>query len=566
MVDSSPTREQWEEKKHLVLSLYIGQNSTAKEVVAHLKRNHGWNISTRQLKSRLQDWNASGHKRTRAPYYLAMMTVANHHYNKDRLRTTFQVPKRYTKEVIDFSKIQKEVNRIEGGYDKLPPLTAAKQMLLNAGYTWETPSCRTIRGRERRYSSDSDSVHHRRQFSAVERAIPPIDPNQGLKVVHSPSQMHEDFAFADILHQGTTPASSNCGDRVRVGSWAGPFCWQAFDPNRNADDLRVHKAAAMEHFRSMLMHNFDNQYIFPCLSWMILVLGSHMKTAELQEFLSSSCQVIVDKDPKGLTYRVPFCYTLAVQTGDRQGKEEYGNQLEQCHDQIRLVWGSAHPNTLVVKSIYAWDLLEASQYLRAIEVLEPELQTFEYVMGADDQLTISCQAILARAYQMRGQLERAIELLTQAIKSLGDFRTEFKPTSYRLHLRLGTLLAQTGKLSEAERYLWKAVNGRIDVFGLGEAKTWSAIDELCKLLQQTGRTEELNRWLQVWGRHPECSRRDLADLSLRISHRAREGLNQNQNPTRRPSETMIHRLGRVNCSPTDQALAKFQLPPWKRVL
>lgn len=561
MVDSSPTREQWEEKKHLILNLYIGQNLTALEVVAHLRRNHGWNISTRQLKSRLQDWNASGHKRTRAPFYLAMMTVANHRYNKERLRTTFQVPKRYTKEEIDFSKIQKEVNRMKGGYDKLPQLTPATQMLLGAGYTWYTPSCRTTRGRQRRYSSDSDSIHHTPGFSPVQRTIPPIEANKGLKVVqslaNSPPQAHEDFEFADILRQGTIGPSSDCGDRVRVGSWAGPFCWQAFDSSLNVDDLRVRKAAAMEHFRSMLMHNLDNQYIFPCLSWMVSVLGSHMKTAELHEFLSSSCAVIVEKDPMGLTYKVPFCYTLAVHTSNQTDIEKYGRLLLPCHEQLRLVWGSAHPNTLVVKSLYAWHLVGVSQYSGAIEVLSPALQTFEDVMGADDQLTISCQAILARAHQGLGQLEEAIMHLTQAIESLGTFRTQFKPMSYRLHLRLGTLLAQTGKFSEAERHLLDAVNGRFEIFGLGEAKTWSAIDELCKLLQQSGRTKELNTLMQDLERHPDCSRRDLDDLSLRIRHR------RWYDQTCSPSETIFHRLGRVNCSPSDQTLAKFQLSSWR---
>lgn len=338
-------------------------------------------------------------------------------------------------------------------------------------------------------------------------------PDPSTMCLSCPSGPHQDFDFwkPKALHYWCPAAEP----KMHVSQWASPWLWHAFG---NRLGQPISKADGIDTLKRMLSEQRDNQYILPCLSWMITILGAYGKHAELQEFLSASCVVIDEVTGQDLMYNSTFHYALAVHQENDADKRKYGENFARYHEAMKLVWGEDHPNVLVNVSFWAWYLLDEQKFDRAIDLLEGTLPFFENVMGRHDLLTINGRAILSRAYRATGNLAQAIYQLEQALYFLGNYRQELSAVSLELHGRLATLLKQAGQLLPAESHLRHCIDGSVQIFGLQDRSIWYHINLLCKILNGSGRHEEVDQLLYDLQQHGDCPLGELEALRERVKH------------------------------------------------
>lgn len=322
---------------------------------------------------------------------------------------------------------------------------------------------------------------------------------------------HEDFDFGEAMDRLSLAGEQ----KMHVSQWAGPWFWHAFGSGLA---LPTSKSGAIDILKRLLREQPDNQYIFPCLSWMILILGSNGKHAELKEFLTASCAVIDEETNQNLLYSSIFHYALAVREKNTHDKRKYGENFARLHEPMKLVWRNDHPNVLVNLTFWAWYLLDEQRYAEAIELLEGALPSFERVMGRHDLLTINCRTILSRAYADRRNYPQAIYHLEQALQFMGNHRRELDAFSFELHGRLAVLKKDNGDFTSAEQHLRYCIQGRMQTFGLQDQYIWYFINLLCGLLGDTGRGRDIDQVLEELQQRPDCPVRELDELQARLRY------------------------------------------------
>ncbi|KAK5056028.1 hypothetical protein LTR84_012579 [Exophiala bonariae] len=327
---------------------------------------------------------------------------------------------------------------------------------------------------------------------------------------------HQNFDLFDIIQcLGRADES-----KMHVSQWAGPWLWLAFG---NQLGQQTSKEGGMNALRRTLRLQPDNQYVFPCLSGMITVLGAWGKDAELGDFLRASCLVIDEETNQNPIYSSTFHYALAVHQENDVDKRRYGENFARTHEPMKLVWQEDHPNVLVNISFWAFYLLDERKFAEAIALLERYLPSFMDVMGRHDLFTINCRAILSRAYEEVGNYSEASHHLEQALEVIGDQRWVVSAVKLRLQGRLGELKRQMGELSSAEQYLRHCVVGRMELFGLQDAAIWWFIDILCEVLSRSGRNGDIDLLLRDLQQRDDCPQGEIEAQWKRIKYRMRWG-------------------------------------------
>lgn len=602
----SHSREVWEGYRELVYNLYLKQNLSLARVTAFLNENYGLGITGRQLKNKIKEWGYD-QKRTSAPFYRAMLVVANHRQDIDGLSTVFQVPKKASSEDFFTPRIKKEVDRQKGLVD-WPSIEEAERLLIAKGYTWCTPNPRN--NAECHYSPPQDIANAGIDQSEDWQWVTSDEEEEGLSldtpvaIEHSPpypplhlipgppmaplgngsidmeslanltesrlhisvelqahqhhacigfplpngnnfvdlngcstshnllpatytlpsspehashcrlcpsGHWHEDFDFGETMDR----LSLTDEHKMHVGQWAGPWFWHAFGGRLG---IPTSKPDAIDTLKRLLRQQPDNQYIFPCLSWMITILGSNGKAAELKDFLTASCVVIDEETNQNLLYSSIFHYALAVWEKNSADQRKYGENFARCHEPMKLVWRDDHPNVLVYVSFWAWYLLDGHKFAEAIGLLEGNLPSFERVMGRHDLLTINCRTILSRAYEGTENFAQAIFHLEQALQFMGNHRRELNAVNLELHGRLGDLKKQVGDFSAAEQHIRHCIHGRMEMFGLQDQAIWYFIDLLCELFGDSKRDRDIEQLVQDLQQRPGCPEQYLNDLLARLRY------------------------------------------------
>jgi len=598
-----PSKQAWEEKKELILDLYLEQNRTCEQICAILKPEPAFRfITPRQLKSRFKEWDLM-RKKISKELYVAMQVVY-HHRTTQNLDTIFDAPIRKTRKLCKPQNIQKEIKRpnlrrkiswpsveraqeilrdadvrcltppvcqgSDGYFHSCPQAEPGSPSIMSAsGGTFLIPPHDDEADGESLEEEDDDDedekekYHHHYHHPARSLSGPLElgDSPRAPVVAHNPSShtgalpglqelgldikpvsggpytssterlthnihlrwqfgsnYHENFDFAETIQAlgrmslSATPdgyhasASSVLGQnesgmpflapnapKLTASQWAAPYFCQCFSDAETNGNPVLSKHTAMEAFRLMLRQDVNNQFIFPCLSWMVTVLGCNDKGRELQDFLSESCAVIDEVMGPNLTYGSPFHYALAICTENAADVEKYGSKFEQSHHQIKLLWGDNHPNVLVNAYYWAWHSLKKGHHSDVIKVLEMCRPASERIMGRHDLLTINCLVVLSRACEEMGNYPEAIVHLEDALQRLGNPPRILQ--AYRLVLirRLGKLYGEVGNTDMAEMLLREALDGRLKYSRIHNAHTWGAFENLRDLLVHSGRAEEAKR-------------------------------------------------------------------------
>ncbi|KEF59823.1 uncharacterized protein A1O9_04671, partial [Exophiala aquamarina CBS 119918] len=486
------SREVWEGYRELIHNLYLKQNWKSQEVTDFLNDNYSLAITDRQVKTKIKDWKYN-QKRTCAPFYRAMLVVSNHRRDINGLSTVFQVPKKDTRVEVPTKRIKKEVERQKELVD-LPSIEEAERLLLTKGYTWGTPN--PLYSTECLYPTLQDHMNFDVDRSDLWDWVTSDEEEGEREDEHGAPTTAEQYQPYPPLHVAADPSMDRLSlageQKMHVSQWAGPWFWHAFG---NGLALPTSKSDAIDILKRLLREQPDNQYIFPCLSWMILILGSNGKHAELKEFLTASCAVIDEETNQNLLYSSIFHYALAVREKNTHDKRKYGENFARLHEPMKLVWRSDHPNVLVNLTFWAWYLLDEQRYPEAIELLEGSLPSFERVMGRHDLLAINCRTILSRAYEDTRNYPQAIFHLEQALQFMGNHRRELDAFSFELHGRLADLKKHNGDLASAEQHLRYCIQGRMQTFGLRDQSIWYFINLLCGLLGDTGRGRDIDQLL-----------------------------------------------------------------------
>lgn len=284
--------------------------------------------------------------------------------------------------------------------------------------------------------------------------------------------------------------------KMNACRWASPYYSQCFKDHVDEIALEKSKYLAMQTLKRSLKE--DNQWIFPCLIWMVLILGSNLRMTELADFLSASC-AIIDADPdmaNSFTFAVPFQYTLAFATNNLHLISHWGGCLPRAHEQTRNIWGESHPNFLVICHFYAWHALRNQDYDRAIPLLRHCLPICERVMGSHSLVTINCLAIMSRAYEETNNFQWAMEYVQTALDRLNVHRPEMEKFRLTLLQRLASIkLRHTDDLQAAEKHLLDVLYGRGFLSGLDTKATWSTVHSLCEVFSKTGRVNQAGELL-----------------------------------------------------------------------
>ncbi|OAG43961.1 hypothetical protein AYO21_01813 [Fonsecaea monophora] len=299
--------------------------------------------------------------------------------------------------------------------------------------------------------------------------------------------------------------------KLSASQWAAPYYLQCFSDDLQEDMLEFRKSQSMDILQYALEHN--NEFILPCLSWTMLVLGQTQRMEQLANFLSASCSIISSQPAmrKSYTYEVPFRYALAWANNDPEEMEFYGESLGRSHAQIGQIWGREHPNFFVSGYLYAWHAMRKGEYHEALKLLTSSLPVCERKMGRHDLLTINCLAIAARAYAQVGRTEAAVQCYRRAMSAtqlLEEDQTHIEAHGPVLQLFRSTLLSRHAMLLlrlqdplNAEKQLRQVLDLRLLIHGVHSLIIWWAAWPLVSILRETGHVadseslmDELVRW------------------------------------------------------------------------
>ena len=337
----------------------------------------------------------------------------------------------------------------------------------------------------------------------------------------SPPHAHSDFDFIDSIdsleypsnavkiepsdHQNladnTFPDEDSCAEdhKLTASRWAAPYYMQCLSDDVQEAALQRSLARSMQALEYALGHN--NEFILPCLSWTILVLGQNQKMRELADLLYTSCSLINKQCniSNSLSYAVPFRYAHAWASNNLEGMNLFGGRLEGSHAEIRYIWGKNHPNFFVSGYLYAWHLVRKQDYARAIELLTENLPVCARKMGRHDLLTISCLTVISRAHAEMGNLQEAVRycreamLATQLLEVIEKDQHHVKvhrPVLQRFRLELlarhAALIYHLHDHINAEKQLWRVLHIRGQLCGLKSGDTWEAAWHLGPVLQSKG--------------------------------------------------------------------------------
>ncbi|KIX02375.1 uncharacterized protein Z518_08316 [Rhinocladiella mackenziei CBS 650.93] len=318
-----------------------------------------------------------------------------------------------------------------------------------------------------------------------------VDEIRYLSSRSAADEQREDPSWSFFSHI-SSPEITDIGVlKMSASRWIGPYYSQCFVTPIHMAALERSKSLSMEALKCCLCQ--DNPYIFPGLSFMVLMLGDSGRMAELAAFLDASCTVIDGHQQMrgSFTYASPFHYTLAWAIGDECGMDCYGENFDRSLAQISQIWDKFHPHYLVTAYFSAWHHIHKHKYSEAIPLLKECLPISERVMGRHDLLTINCLVILARAYADEGHLPLAVALLRRAMDPL-DKSQEPRIERFRLMVlcRLGQFEAEMGQNGNAEEKFWKVLQGRSFACGLETGDTWSAVYRLCDIFSRTNRDQQ----------------------------------------------------------------------------
>jgi hypothetical protein len=285
--------------------------------------------------------------------------------------------------------------------------------------------------------------------------------------------------------------------------WAAPYYEQCV-LNKGEDFLARAKLKSMAALEHAIKNN--NDYILPCLSWSILILGQTQRKHQLADLLKDSCELIDQHWPDSINHTsILFHYAWAWARDDEEQIQRFGDRLGRAYDVIRLLWGATHANCFVSVFLFAWHLLRNSKYTDAIALLKQNLPLCESTMGRHDLLTISCLTMAARAMEEMGSFKEARWHLRKAMESVHLLEKQetpyfqiHRPILQRFRLRLLARHANLDWYIEdscvdgIEAQFRTVLNARIYICGT-HVDTWHAANDLQKLLEQTGRPEEAER-------------------------------------------------------------------------
>ena len=324
---------------------------------------------------------------------------------------------------------------------------------------------------------------------------------------HEPATLKSEYLEGSSFLNGIPLDRDASADdhKLTASRWAAPYYMQCIS-NVPQDVLQHAKAQSMQALRYALEHN--NEFILPCLSWSILILGQPERMKQLAELLHASCVVINQHElvRDSFTYAIPFRYAWAWASNNEVEMKLAGRCLERSHTQIRHIWTKNHPNYFVSGYLYAWHLLLQQEYAKAIDLLTENLPVCESTMGPHDLLTISCLAVVSRAYGEIGNLREAVRYLrkamiaTQTLEADSDDTQVYRPALQRFRLSLlarhADLIFHLGEYLNAEEQFWGVLRVHGQLYGLSNVDTWNAATGLRCVLQKTGR-EALGE--EAWG-------------------------------------------------------------------
>ncbi|KAK5213646.1 hypothetical protein LTR47_000834 [Exophiala xenobiotica] len=279
--------------------------------------------------------------------------------------------------------------------------------------------------------------------------------------------------------------------RMNVCGWAAPYYWQFFQECTDPTTLKLSKRQSIHILQQSLRD--DKNLLYPCLDWVLAVLGSQNRMAELKDFISTSCTVI-DNDPelrKNKAFAVPFHYAMAFANYDYTQMDHWGNELSNAYLEVRNRWGERHPNSLVVAHFCAWHALHCRQFDEAVTLLTHSLPICEEVMGRHNLLTINCLTILSRAFEEAQNIDGAMVYLQSALSRFVSKRPDLEKLRLILVQRLALIqLRHTNDLHSAEQNLLQVLCARGFLGGLDSKQTWSTIHRLGELFFTTGRIQQ----------------------------------------------------------------------------
>ncbi|KIW91849.1 uncharacterized protein Z519_07819 [Cladophialophora bantiana CBS 173.52] len=318
---------------------------------------------------------------------------------------------------------------------------------------------------------------------------------------------HEQPEYSVYLHPVCSFQGPHEEDhKLSASQWAAPYYLQCFSEQLQEGILEYRKSQSMQILQYALEHN--NEFILPCLSWTMLVLGQTQRMEQLADFLTASCSVISSQPAmrKSFTYEVPFRYALAWACNDLEEMESHGESLGRSHTQIGQVWGREHPNFFVSGYLYAWHSMWKGDYDHALRLLTGSLPVCERTMGRHDLLTINCLSIAARAYAHLGHFKEALQCYRRAMGAtqlLEEDQSHVELHGPVLQLFRSTLLSRHAMVLfrlqdplSAEKQLRKVLDIRVLTRGVKSLMIWWAAWPLASLLQHTGHFAESNSLME----------------------------------------------------------------------
>ena len=312
-------------------------------------------------------------------------------------------------------------------------------------------------------------------------------------------------------------------DEKLASEWASHYflaCIFASQGDRHLVDCSIQKARrtfqAMLRGEHGLQRRPENRFLLTSLILMSTILFMHNQDRLLKCFLDDSSQAVSRHYPDlYVVYRYVGVQVDDEESTTHEGQVDFwGEKLEEVYHRIGMIWGSDSPNALVSLYYWGWELWRRKDYAGAIKHLTHCLENSTKIFDRYHIITINCQASLARVEADRGHFQEAIVLLSNAIRNCDNAMSKDNPFRLDLLLRLGLLHRKIGNVVSAEEILKRVVKGRIRSLGLGNGRTWNAIDELGTLLNEQGKYDVEGQMLADMERLHEEEKRFIAQADF----------------------------------------------------